>query len=83
MVALDLHLHSYLGGGWGCLLTIACSKFFGAKGSRPEPQQSKLSFATKAAPKKAIERKADAPDAAVKKESVSRQRQMNCYKRPC
>ncbi|KAJ0387716.1 hypothetical protein COL922a_001822 [Colletotrichum nupharicola] len=27
-------------------------KFFGAKGSKPEPQQSKLSFATKAAPKK-------------------------------
>ncbi|GJC95381.1 DNA ligase-like protein [Colletotrichum higginsianum] len=44
-------------------------KFFGAKGSRPEPQQSKLSFATKAAPKKAVERKADAPDAAVKKEN--------------
>ncbi|KAL0931667.1 DNA ligase [Colletotrichum truncatum] len=27
-------------------------KFFGQKGSKPEPQQSKLSFATKAAPKK-------------------------------
>ncbi|TEA19327.1 DNA ligase 1 [Colletotrichum sidae] len=29
-------------------------KFFGQKGSKPEPQQSKLSFATKTAPKKKV-----------------------------
>ncbi|KAF6788178.1 DNA ligase [Colletotrichum sojae] len=31
-------------------------KFFGQKGSKPEPQQSKLSFATKAAPKKPVKK---------------------------
>ncbi|KAF9871654.1 hypothetical protein CkaCkLH20_10852 [Colletotrichum karsti] len=37
-------------------------KFFGKKGSKPEPQQSKLSFATKPAPKKEVkEEEADAP----------------------
>ncbi|KZL83834.1 dna ligase, partial [Colletotrichum incanum] len=46
-------------------------KFFGAKGSKPEPQQSKLSFATKTAPKKEVKREEDAPDVAVKEEKAA------------
>ncbi|KAK2064531.1 DNA ligase I [Colletotrichum caudatum] len=46
-------------------------KFFGAKGSKPEPQQSKLSFATKAAPKKEVKKEADTPEAVVKEEEVA------------
>ncbi|GKT43856.1 DNA ligase 1 [Colletotrichum spaethianum] len=46
-------------------------KFFGAKGSRPEPQQSKLSFATKAAPKKEVKKEEDASNAAGKEEKAS------------
>ncbi|UQC78151.1 DNA ligase I [Colletotrichum lupini] len=34
-------------------------KFFGAKGSKPEPQQSKLSFATKTAPKKEVKKEVE------------------------
>ncbi|WYZ40400.1 hypothetical protein EsH8_IV_000741 [Colletotrichum jinshuiense] len=43
-------------------------KFFGAKGSKPEPQQSKLSFATKAAPKKVLKKEEDSSAAAVNDE---------------
>ncbi|GJC90488.1 DNA ligase 1 [Colletotrichum liriopes] len=46
-------------------------KFFGAKGSKPEPQQSKLSFATKTAPKKEVKKEEDAPAVAVKEEKAT------------
>lgn len=48
------------------LLTELYRKFFGAKGSKPEPQQSKLSFATKAAPKKEIKKEVKEEDDADK-----------------
>lgn len=47
------------------------SKFFGAKGSKPEPQQSKLSFATKAAPKKEAKEEATTVDDARDKKGAS------------
>ncbi|GKT53468.1 DNA ligase-like protein [Colletotrichum tofieldiae] len=46
-------------------------KFFGAKGSKPEPQQSKLSFATKTAPKLEVKKEEDAPAVAVKEEKAA------------
>ncbi|KAK1970362.1 DNA ligase I [Colletotrichum sublineola] len=45
-------------------------KFFGAKGSKPEPQQSKLSFATKPAPKE-IKEESDISEASVKEDKTA------------
>ncbi|KAK2004804.1 DNA ligase I [Colletotrichum falcatum] len=46
-------------------------KFFGAKGSKPEPQQSKLSFVTKTAPKKGVKKEAGTPEVAVEEEKAA------------
>ncbi|OLN86520.1 DNA ligase 1 [Colletotrichum chlorophyti] len=52
-------------------------KFFGQKGTKPEPQQTKLSFATKAGPKREVKKEEDssaAADQEMKQSSKPRKR---------